>query len=305
MNIFNYIRSLVPALEKRHILNDLRMIREDLVDITLPSYVSGMAVLGEVNLRSKEAIEFEKAFAQAVTGHRVRGNFINVTHAALVLASEQVDVIEDAVKKHFAKDVISSGITYRQANILRYSELLRFVAKYARLRLILTMAAETNIVRGNSADMGKEVSNPEFSWLSRNRNSFMAAVAVIFESSRDLARVLNDVPDVTADPDNASVVANTVGLNKLDPKRLNRVGFNGNPFFHLRMLREDILTAEYEAALEEKRMMELLMMDFEQAQNGEEDAALQKKIESTRMRIENLKFRIEKRQRDAGEAGDE
>lgn len=301
MNIFQYIRSLVPTLEKRHVLNDLRMLREDIIDITLPSYSSSVALLGEQSLRSKEATVFQKAFDQAVTGHRIKGSYLNVINAILQLAVDQVDVIEDAVKRHFAKDIVSSGITYRQANILRYAELLRFVAKYSRLRLNVSVAAEINMVRGNAADMGKEISNPEQAWLDRNRLAYLAALNVIMESSRDLATVLNNVPDITADVDAASVVANTVGLSKIDPKRLNRVGFNGNPLFHFRMIKEDILTAEYEAALEERRMLELLLLDFEQAQSGSEDAALQRKIEGTRARVETLKFRIAKREREAEE----
>lgn len=302
MNIFQYIKSLVPSLEKRQVLNDIRMVQEDISDITLPGYSSAVSLLGDRYLTSKYAVEFQKGFDQYVTNHRVKGSYLKVIHLALLSAVDQVQVIEDAANKHFAKDIISSGITYRQANILRYTEMLRFVTKYARLCLTLSVAGEINMVRGNSAQKGKEISAPESAWLERNKLAFMSAVTVIFESTRDLASVLNNVPDITADVDGAGVVANTVGISKLDPKRMGRVGFNGNPFYHLRMMKEDVMAAEYEAALEERRMLELLLLDMEKAQHQEEDAALQNKIEATRSRVENLKFRIEKRQREAEEA---
>lgn len=301
MNIFQYVRSLVPSLEKRHILNDMRMLREDISDITLPGYSTAVSLLGDRALKSKQAVAFQTAFNQHVKQHRIRGSYLNVTHEVLLLALEQVDTIEDAIKKHFAKDIITSGITYRQANILRYGELLRFVSKYARLRLIVTTAAEVNVIRGNVAMMGKEISAPEQSWLDGNQIPFLAALNVILESSRDLARTLDNVPDIVADPDSASVMSNTVGLSKLDPKRMNRTGFQGNPIYHLRMIWEDVMTAEYEAALEERRILELLLLDYEQAEEGTEDAKLQSNIESTRNRIETLKFRIEKREREAKE----
>lgn len=300
MNIAQYVRSLIPSFEKRHVLSDIRALRELIGEFTIPPYIDALPVFGTYRFSHAQLKDFEKAFERAVRSS-VKGNFIHVIHGALTRANDQLNVLEDVVERHFAKDVTAVGITYRQANILRYTELLRFLAKYARAHLRLVYEGEL-AMRSQSGGVGKELTGPERQWLEKQRDSFFAAVAIVYESETDLGRTLANVPDVTVDTDNLATVANTIGMSKLDPRRLGRVGFNGNPIYHFRMVWEDIATAEYEAALEERRQLELRLLELEQLQqDGVVDARLQKEIEGSKLRLEKLQYKIAKRQREAEE----
>ena len=292
MKLKPYIMSLLPIIGKKDISNDLGNLRKELQDQTIPPYASAGTLFKDWKWKDKDLAKFDKNFVKGVDS-KFRGNFINVTSGILSRMLDNISTLEKLVDKQYSNDVIRSAMTYSETQLLQYIETVSFAVKYSRKILMFALAAETALQRQNKM-VGKELTPAERNWLISNQANYVRAMRQLDTTSRELEKAISAIPDIEVDVDNIDEVTSTVGLQALDPFSLGVVGAVMNPIYHLRMAIADWQSANYDAAVEERKMVEYRLLDLKNAQAEQSDAKLEKAIAYTQDRIKRLNYKIAK-----------
>lgn len=294
MKILQYVQSLLHRFDKKTIDEDLDRLRKELRDNTLPPYEAASRFMKNWEFADAELAKFDKNFVRQIDS-RFKGNSIEITYEILKRTLENITTLEKLVDKYYSNDIARSAMTYNKATLLQYIESISFAAKFARKHLIYVLTMEAGLLRDNKM-VGKELTKAEMNWLISNRPMFIATLKALDTPERELSKSIGDIPDIAidVDDDSSDAVVASVGVRKLDPFGFNFIGVSLNPIYHFRMAVVEYQVAQYDAAKEERVMLEYQIRDLENSKNGKNDPKIEKAIEYTRDRIQKLDYKIAK-----------
>lgn len=292
MKIAKYVQSLLPSIEKKSIRKNLDDLRAELRDHTLPPFQTSHEMLKNWRFKDRFCQEVDKKFPREVQS-RFRGNYIEVTYFILKRTLENIDTFEKMVDQYYAHDVVRSAMSYSDTQLLQLIEAISFAARYSRKLLMYTLAQEVDAYRDNNL-RGSELTKAEIDWLMRNVQVFYLTLRALDKSGKDYMDIFQDIPDIAVDVDNADNVASMVGSQNLDPLRLGAHGLILNPIYHVRIKLTEWQVARYDAAKEERKMLEFQILDLKNATEGKDDPKLEKALEYTQDRVSRLNYKIQK-----------
>ncbi len=295
MKLLRYIQSLLPRFERNTIEKNLQAVRKELNETIIPHYERAAELMADWRFKEQSNVKFERVFNQRVkTKHR--GNYIVVINKLLPRYLDIIDATERLVTRYFSKDVMKSSLTYSRTQIIQVVEALDFAARYSRKLLLHTLASETQMVRGGQV---KSLTPAEIKWLEQHSDAFLMVLQSFDRSGREIEKMVQSIPDIEVDEENLEAVVRTSGLSKLDPLNLSVHGFRFNPIYHLGMIRAEWEVAKYEAAKEEKKLLEYEILDLQNTLDEKPDPKLEKAIEYTRGRVAKLNKKIADMEGDA------
>lgn len=292
MNVLQFLRSMLPSFKRNDVTERLRVIRDDLVNQTLPPYETAASDLRNASMKSKVFIDFDKAFSSGVDS-TFKGSFIDQTHLILKNLQVNFDFIESLVDKNYSQDIVVAGITYKRAQILQYIAIAGFAVDYARRVLLYVLAAEANVKAKSLVD-GKERPVPEIKWLETNRGAYFRAMTVIAVKERDLAAMFDNIPDITVSDNVEETADATLMRQKIDPMNFNVIPIGVNPFHFLGVRWANWQVAKYQRAKEEKRALEFRLEQLRGQRSGEEDPRLERSIAYYEDEVNRLAAKIAK-----------
>lgn len=293
MSIGKYVSSLLPSFDKGRVEEDLRVLKEELGQTTIPPYEAAAEYFSMEKFNAKECQQFDRLFGNRVNVERkMQGNYPVTIHHVLQRASETVSMLEGRVDKYFGRDVASSGLTYARANLLRLIEVTYFVSRYARKLLLWTYDEEKKAL---GRQVGEPFTKAEIEWIFANRDGFFTALNVLAKPTKEIQGALANIPDMIVVPEEVDVAEQTVGAAKLDPLRMGIIPIKLNPIYHVRLAIAEFQVARYKAGQEEKRALEYRLLALKEIQtDGGGDARLEQQIEYTENRIKKLNHRLAK-----------
>lgn len=297
MKIANYVSSLLPRIARSDVSKNLEDLRVELRDQTVAPYKSAADVFNDWSWKTDFAKNFEKTLDKEVKS-RFRGNYVDVVGQILNRTLETITTLEKLVDRMYAKDIIATALSYSETQLLQLIEVVSFVSKYSRKLLIRTIAMEIDTQR-KKPTVTTRLTPAEVRWLDNNAMLFMHALRALDRSPADLEKVFKSIPDIEVDVENANNVIASVGAKKLDPLGLSSQGVILNPIYHIRVAYTDWQVARYEAAKEERKLLEYQILDMKNAKAGNEDAKLEKALEYTEDRLSRLNYKIEKIEEEA------
>ncbi|MAP22772.1 MAG: hypothetical protein CL582_17735 [Alteromonadaceae bacterium] len=292
MKIAKYVNSLLPRFDRGDLLRNLEGLEKELSEYTLPSYADAAPLLADFEFKDDMVKDFQRAFEKSVDT-RLRGNHIEVTHFLLKKVHKNVGVTKRLTEKFFSRDIVKSSLTYGKAQLLQVAEAYDFINRYARKWLIYTLGVETQMYRQNSM-VGKEMTPAEIKWLEANGRLFLDLINRLAVDSKELESAIEGIPDIEIDEETVDAVIANTGATKLDPMRVGVHGVILNPVYHIRMAIAEWQVSRYEAAKEERKMLEYQILDLQHAKDGKNDPKIEKAIEYTRDRITKLNRKIAK-----------
>jgi len=292
MQVLQFIRSLAQSFQRNDITENLRLLREDLVNQTLPLYETALSDLGGKSLRSKVGQDFVKKFNQAVDTP-FRGDWLAVSVATMKVLQNNLDTLENLVEKNFARDVVISGMTYQKAQILQYISYAEFFSQYARQVLLYITAAEANVV-AKTLQPGKERPAPEIQWLESNQDSFFKIFRIVVIKSTDLTKLLESIPEITITEDNTGTLAQVQGVAKLDPLQFGLISLNWNPFYKIGVKWANYRIDKNNRAKAEKRAIEFRLEQLRKQASGQNDPQLELVITNYEDQVNKLAAKIAK-----------
>lgn len=293
-SILEYIRALYPVNERKDVIAELVQLHDELTQYTLPVFQDVQKGFLGYNFQSKL---YQDLAAQLRRHVKFNGSALDLVVQAVTHASANIPFLEAETKRVFSFQFDRSNMTYKRANLLRYIDTLQFYTRYAR-KLVLHLVAE------EARAIGKATPNnwpkAETKWLSENLVHFAGLYSAVAQSDSELKKVFAQVSDATIDDATYATAQQSLGQRAIDPMRLSQLSpTSGNPFFSFGKFRAEMKVKKYHGAKEESQALQLRLQEYREiATDGEVNPKLQKLIQYTEQRIEQLNYRIAKIEED-------
>lgn len=285
-----YVKSLIPGFKRAMVEDDIERLINEVKEITLPVVRNISETYSLISFKDTEIIKLDKEFSKlrfksAKLG-LLKGLVFQLENTLIALQN-----LDDVVDKYFGANVTTSGITYSSASFLRYLDLISFNLKYTR-KLMLYMLNKEQVKAGQV--LTDPLTKAEYNWLVSNRTSYFNSVAILSTDARKLDTVIAGIPNIPVTEDNAENINSTVGLDTVDPLKMNFLPPRLNPVYIVGLAVAEWTASRHSAAKEEKRALEYRLLAIKDLQTGKKDAKLEQEIAYTEKRIKQLNFKLAK-----------
>lgn len=295
MELLQYVRSLVPIVERKEILLSLDTLRNEINQYTLPMSTAMIGELKEHKYQSKLAAELDKAISGQVRFSNKPA--IEVTHNVVAGLPELLNVIEERVKRSFSIQLVTHNLTFERANLLQLIDAMMFYAKYHRRLLMELLAQEAQTVGKATKSQwpkGYRV------FLTDAMVPYAALTATFMVNPTTFKTHLNGLSNAEISEETLALAKQSLGVLKTDPFGLERGYYTTtrtwtSPIFSWRKYRAEMEAKRFHAAREEKSVLELRLQEYRELQSSNgPNPKLQKLISYTESRVETLHYEITK-----------
>ena len=296
MNIFKFVKSLLPNFKKEKVAEDARITLEELQNVVLPS-LQNATILNK--LQHPDSIEMDKQFKSIL---KTKGglNLITTLIAELPKVIEFQVGLQDIIDKKFEKEIIIDGITVYKANVLQAQSLVSFVSRFTMSLLNYIYILETQAVGVVDDYVRDSISDGDIIIIKRDFSMYCNALSCVTKNRKELTEILNKIPDILVGQ-NPEIVAGMYGDGVLDPLQMSTAsGFAKSPVFSIRMWFAEWQVNRYKKMQETKTILELRVLNFQKQSNRTPDPKLEELILRTQSRIDGLSNKMRKIEEGAG-----
>lgn len=291
MELSKFFISLLPNFEKDRVLEDLRITKSELKEITMPAYEHAMVFMKSWKFKSPQLESFQDSFDRLVKG---QGNFIVVLSKGLPNVLGCLEELEDQIGRSYNEDVATQGLTYAKGQLLQAVEAAGFVTKFARKLLDYAYICEAQQFPDSGIALADALTKAQQEWIVGNFVHFCTAFSALSGQPADMRKKLADIPDVVVTQDNLQTLPHSVGANKIDPLKMGLIPVWMNPIYHVRMRVTEWQVSRYHAAKEDLKLLQLRKLHLKQLSEGKNDVRLVNEIKYMEGRIQDLEYKIKK-----------
>lgn len=294
MKILNYIRSLLPDMEKKKIVQNLQSIKEELVDTTIPPLENAVKAYYSRRFNSDIVREFNSEFIKNVKSRGAKDNHLTIILRALRNASKVIEDLVLVFSKHDGDKVYRDGMTLLTANQLQYSEVATFAAGYTRRWMLFIYSIEID-VKGSDTDFKNSGEyEREKEYLDANKQNFFSAIKILSKTHSEVDKSFSEIPEIAVGPESPIDPSLVSGNSKVDPLQFGILPKPINFIYHFRMAMVNWELKNHSLMVEEKKQLELKLLMLNQLKDETNDPKLEKQIEISENRIEKLRYEIER-----------
>lgn len=287
MKIIDFVNKLLPSFGKDRVVEDLRITRGE-VEALIPVYAEAANLLKNVHYKAKE-IQALAAVFKRVVGHGSENIVVTISKGLVTMLSN-IDTVAKIADTDLRTNVAGTGLTFRQATIVRYIDALYLVTKYSRELLHFIYAYESAQYKANSLEAKESVTPAELAWLNKTMLDFANAFNAVTEDPKKTLSQFEAIPDLSVATTDESVAESTIGAEKMDPMKLGFLASNYNPIYFVRMVYAEWQVSRYKAAKMELESLQLRKMHLEKVMKNQNDAAIERQIQYLEGRIQGLKY---------------
>lgn len=306
--MFDFIKTLVPHLDKNNVLEDLRITSKELTDTLIPCFASAVDVFNANKITSASNKELGTVFFRNYDSAKSSKtpSFVHEINSKLVNVKRNLAYLESQIKVLFSRDILSEGLTAKKAILLRAAENMSFLTRYAGDLLNLVYINEgRNIASKTESEVEGMLPIVE-ARITKNISAFAKALSQAGTKPEEFTAAIGKIPDVYVSPEASGFLGSVYGIFSLDPFMLNShsKGFIGNPLYHFGLMIAEWQVNRVKQDIEKKKSLELRKMHLELMHSNTGDPALEKQISILQERIDALEFKIRKVEEDAGVTND-
>lgn len=287
MKIIDFVNKLLPSFGKDRVVEDLRITRGE-VEALIPVYAEAANLLKNVHYKAKEIQALAGVFKRVV-GHGSENMVVTISKGLVTMLSN-IDTVAKIADTDLRTNVAGTGLTFRQATIVRYVDAVYLVTKYSRELLHFIYTYESAQYKANSLDEKESVTPAQLTWLNKTMLDFATAFNAVTEDPKKTLAQFEAIPDLSVATTDESVVSNTIGADKIDPMKLGFLASNYNPIYFVRMVYAEWQVSRYKAAKMELESLQLRKMHLEKVMKNQNDAAIERQIQYLEGRIQGLKY---------------
>lgn len=291
MKTSSYISSLRDTFTKTDVVEDCRLITSSLSEV-LASYKSASNTLGKTKFKSKTAIEYNASYHKYVKGARGNINIISGIYNSLLQLVDKLKVIESNVNTADKADYIREAIKAMDLNIIRFLELARFTVEYSNALLLALVRCENNVL--SELDELDNFTKAEITYIANNSANYWDTLSKLSKSAKELDHSFKSIPDLVLNEDNADSMISIAGKDKIDPLSMGFLPVSWNPFYHIGMAVAEYQANKFDKIIEERKMIEFKLLQYQKASQGNSDPLLERRIEVTQERLDKINYEINK-----------
>lgn len=295
MKIINFIKSLLPHIDKEDVMEDIDNTKSEIVSGVIPAYQSASIYFKASGIKSDSNLDIQKVFYRnyEIKARGKKSNMVEDISTALIDVKTNLDYLADQVENLFNRDIIKDGLTLRKAILLRGVEHMTFMSRYSvdLLNLIYineAKTANTELTEGFAAsDRTAKMTEKNLFifarllyWYSQDLEKFKVTLA------RGKEAILND-----ATTQNVIALYNEEEVDPIASGLVNE--FEGNPIYHIRLIIAEWQSDRYKSFKDKKKMLELRLLHLKSMETGS-DPKLEKEIEYVQDRITSIEYKMSK-----------
>lgn len=286
-----YLESLLPSFSKERVTEDCRLTRAEIKDVSLPLYDTASKVFKGHKFKNAELQNMQEIYGRMVKGHP--GGLLEGVAKALHQALENLDEVEKLIDQVYNEDVAGAGLSYLKANLLQFTEWASFTSRYSRQLLIYVLILETAEYPDSGTAVGESLEPAEIEQIKANFIHFCTALNVVAQPTAKLQASLAGIPDIAITKENINTLKATMGSDKIDPFAVGLIPIWLNPIYHIRMEVAAWQADRYIATKEEKKLVELRLLNLKRVQANKPDAGNQKEIAYSESRLSKLNYKLQ------------
>ncbi len=287
MSIFNFIKGMLPRLQKADIEEDIRITLKELSQVAIPQYFAATTAFKVNKIQSSEVQLFEKAFYKFVDLKSKGPNFISDIHAALQRAQVNLTYVQKLATEVLEADLINEGLTAKKAHIVRACASLSFISNFSIEFLNHILTLESNAVSPEGE--AKEIAPAELKYIDKRYETFFKNLNEYTMDSDKFQSLMGEVPDVVITSKNAASIAQVFKPTQLDPfGGMGLSGFTGNPIYHIRLLVTEWQGKRYNANKDKKKLLELRLLHLKSLHDNSPNPRLEQEINYIENRVSKL-----------------
>ena len=278
-----FIDALKPKLFKVDILSDIENQRKELVEFVLPGYTEFNKTFTNYAFKSDLVKDIDGLYRRITNTSSKTGLFVLIEKDLLQVV-KTLDGLEKAVDKNFTETVYRSAMTFTQANIIQMLSTTGFLIRYARNLNTLALIEESE-----KEEQGSDIKmvNAEVKRIADQGRKFVNSLTIVAGSSESLNKKLDAIP--VSNIDEETLAINNGNRSVLDPFALNLLDTGFNPFYFIGMVVAERQAANYHEAKEDYEIQQSLLLNLKLAQQRQNDAKLELKIQRQVERIQKLR----------------
>lgn len=300
MKIINYVKALLPRVEREKVLEDLRVTTSELDQIVLPNYRQAADFFKANKLQSSDNKDLSDVFYRKtdLNGMSKQSSFVNDIAHRMPFVRDNIAYVQEQIEILLERDVINEGLTAKKAILIRAAEQLSFLSRFSvdLLNLIYVneaIEADSNVVES------MQLAPAIIKHVQVNFVMFAQLLGDYGIPTRDFEKIVGKVPDVVISSKNANSIVGIYKEQDIDPFTSGYVpGFVGNPIYHIRLAVAEWQAGRYKASKDKKKVLELRLLHLKLAQEKKSNPQVEQEIQYIQGRID----RMERYQREVEES---
>lgn len=284
MDFKAYLTLLKPLFKRTGVATALDNTMDEINNTLMPHYTTIASILmtGKSDLYKLADLNLRKQ----ISGVRA-GSWVEVVKLALSNINLLIPEIQKRINKELDSDIAASGLSFREANLVRTVESFNFYVGYARTLLRAVVVVETR-----SGPLKDFFSKADIEWIMGGMTGFSLATQMLVQPVQKTLQRLDDIPDVLVDEE-GGVGVGLYSSGNIDPLGMSNWQATDRWSYRARMWFLQREEDRLQAAKEEAQALEYHIIALKQKQaDGTENAATEKQIEYHEHRLMTLRNKI-------------
>ena len=292
MKLINFIKGLLPRIDKDTILEDLRVTTTELEQVAIPNYNTAAEYFRTTKFKSDANKNLSDDFYRRFSGGNKQSTFIGDVSRSLPAVKENAVYIQKQIEELMEKDILNEGLTAKKAILVRSAEHLSFISRFS---IDLLNAAYINEASEVDADVRESMrmSPAAVKHVDVNTGNFAALLAIYSVPNKAFEKSFIGVPDILLSSRTANSI---IGLYKeadVDPFSIGYVaGFTASPIYHIRLMIAEWQAARYKANKDKKKVLELRLLHLRLLNEKKNDAKLEQEINYIQNRVDKIEHNL-------------
>lgn len=301
MSILNFVKRILPRLDRDIVSEDMRTTEKELETIVKPAYFSAT---NRFKLAPPRAEEF-KAFQAMFDRNRKyfknafkQINLVSEINARLPDFLENVRYIRSILDSVVDNDIIRDGMTMRAAFVVRAAANMSMMSRYM-LSLLSYLYMREAMARSSTIEEAISLSPADIDYVEKNFENFVRLYAKYAIKASDFQKQVSDLPEAYV---NKAVEAYLKSISSVsDPmEEVGLSGFIGTAIYTLRLPIANWQNARYEANRLKKEQLELKLLHLESLDKDKQDAITAREIGILQDRIDKLEAKLHETDEELG-----
>lgn len=285
--------NFLPRIEKNRVLDNVDTVTKLLRDETIPVYEATLRnnlFTRKHSFKSPWVQRRAKAYDVAV-GKFSKGNIVESTSTLLQGALKRLAWIRGQFES--GNDILRDNLTFKNVMLIQLYDATSFFVDYSR-KLLLTIYSYESPGYLSGDDVSMPYSKAEMLEIEEQFDTFLKVSALFAKHGDNATKLVEAIPDVQFDPRELDRAKSMIGLNKLDPLAMGFTPTTVNPIWWLGTAYEEWQHSRYEAAKEERKALNLRLIQMRLEQSQQQDASNDQLIEYSENRLRKLNMKINK-----------
>lgn len=290
MKIFDFIKAMVPRIEKDQILEDLRVTIGELEQVVAPSFLHAADYFRSNQFLSDKNKDLSDAFYRKFDKGSMakQSSFIGEIAVRIPFIKDNLQFVQSQIEEILERDVISEGLTAKKAILIRTANHLSFISRFSTDLLNVVYVNEA-VTADTKVKESLQVAPAIFKHIDRNLSSFAAYLSDYGIPNKDFVKLFENIPDIVVASRNEHAISGMYKEKDIDPFTSPYVqGFAGNPIYHVRLIFAEWQASRYKANKEMKKMLELRLLHLKLVQDKKSDPKLETEINYIQGRVDKI-----------------